>query len=373
MRIERIELYHIKMPLVAPFQTSGWTEVDRAVPLVAVYSQGLVGWGECVASQGPWYSYETDETAWLILSEYLIPMVLGQDITDPSQPFQLTRRVRGHNMAKAALEMAIWDLLGQAQGVSLAQMLGGVRDCVEVGVSVGIQPSIQATLQTIQGYLDMGYRRIKIKIKPGWDVEVVRAIRREFGDIRLQVDANSAYRLDEALPVFKAMDAQGLLLIEQPLGEDDILDHAKLQPHLHTPLCLDESIHTLDHARWALEVGACRVINIKQGRVGGLWVSRQIHDLCQAQGIPVWCGGMLETGIGRAANVALASLPNFRLPGDISASDRYYHEDLIDPPFRLNPDSTLTVPTGPGLGVRPVPERLAKVTLRRAEFCASRG
>lgn len=368
MRIERIELYHIHMSLVAPFQTSRWIETERAVPLVAVYSEGLVGWGECVASNGPWYSYETDETAWLILSQYLIPMVLGQDITDPGQPSRLTARVRGHNMAKAGLEMAIWDLLAQAQGVSLSRLLGGDRDRVDVGVSVGIQPSLAATLATIQGYLDAGYRRIKIKIKPGWDVEVVRAIRREFGDIRLQVDANSAYRLEDAVPAFQAMDDQGLLLIEQPLGEDDILDHAKLQPQLRTPLCLDESIHTLDHARWALETGACRVINIKPGRVGGLWVSRNIHDLCQAQGVPVWCGGMLETGIGRAANVALASLPNFRLPGDISASDRYYHEDLIDPPFRLNPDSTLTVPSGPGLGVRPVPARLEKVTLRRAEF-----
>ena len=371
MRIERVELYHINMPLVAPFETSGWVETERAVPLLAVYSEGLVGWGESVASSsgGPWYSYETDETAWLILSKYLIPMVLGEDLADPAETSGRLARVRGHNMAKAALEMALWDLHAKARGVSLSRLLGGVRERVDVGVSVGIQPSIPATVERIGRYLADGYCRIKVKTRPGWDTELVRAIRATFPAIRLQVDANSAYTLAD-LPTLQALDAFDLLLIEQPLGHDDIFDHVQVQRSVRTPVCLDESIHSVDHARAALELGACRIINIKAGRVGGLQESRRIHDLCRARGYAVWCGGMLETNIGRAHNVALASLPGFTLPGDISATARYYAQDIAAPDFVLNPGGTLDVPAGPGIGVEILPERLKAVTLRVETFRA---
>ncbi len=364
MYLERVALRHIQMPLLAPFETSGWVETERSCIIVAVFGGGLIGWGECVAMDGPWYSYETTETAWHILRDFLVPMVLGQDIQHAEDLSAQFERVRGHPMAKAGLEIAIWDWLAKASGVSLAQALGGVRDRVDVGVSVGIQPSLANLVERVERYLIEGYRRIKIKIKPGWDVAAVQALRRAFPELRLQVDANSAYTLAH-VPIFQALDEYNLLLVEQPLGADDLFDHAQLQQQLRTPICLDESIHTPDDARVALSLGSCRVINIKPGRVGGLAASRRIHDLCAAQNIPVWCGGMLETGIGRAANVALASLPNFRLPGDISASARYYAEEVIDPPFVLNPDSTLTVPRGPGIGVHVDERQLDRFTLRR--------
>jgi O-succinylbenzoate synthase len=371
MRIERVDLYHISMPLVAPFETSGWVETERAVPLVAVHAQGLTGWGECTASSsgGPWYSPETDETAWLMLSRYLIPMVLGQDLAGPRETFDRLARVRGHNMAKAALEMAVWDLFAKAEGVSLSALLGGVRARVEVGVSVGIQQSIPATVERIGGYLGDGYRRVKVKTRPGWDVALVRAIRDAYPELRLQVDANSAYSLEE-LPVLQALDDYELLLIEQPLGYDDIYDHIQVQRALRTPVCLDESIHSPDHARAALELGACRIINIKAGRVGGLRESTRIHDLARARGNAVWCGGMLETNVGRAHNVALASLPGFTLPGDISATARYYAADIAGPDFVLNADGTLDVPRGPGIGVEIMAERLQAVTRRREAWTA---
>ncbi|MCL6552878.1 MAG: o-succinylbenzoate synthase, partial [Firmicutes bacterium] len=274
-----------------------------------------------------------------------------------------------HHMAKAAVEAALWDLHARAQGISLAALLGGTRDRVAVGVSLGIEPTVDALLERVEHFLHLGYRRIKIKIKPGWVLEPVEQIRRRFGDIMLQVDANSAFSLDDA-PLLRALDDHHLVLIEQPLEEDDIVDHAKLQAQLRTPICLDESIVHARAARAALELGACRVINIKQARVGGLTEAVAIHDLCQARGVPVWCGGMLETGPGRAANLALASLPNFTLPGDISASDRYFQEDLIDPPVVLNADGTITVPTGAGLGVHVVPERVARYAVRHARLAA---
>jgi O-succinylbenzoate synthase len=275
--------------------------------------------------------------------------------------------VRGHNMAKAALEQAAWDVLAQAQNVPLSKLLGGTRSEVNVGVSVGIHPTTAALLDRIERYLADGYKRIKIKIKPGWDLEVVRQVRARWPKVWLQVDANSAYTLaDQTL--FEAMDEFKLLLIEQPLGHDDIYEHSLLQAHLDTPICLDESILSAAHARAALALKACRVINIKVGRVGGLAEAKHIHDLCKKQNIPVWCGGMLETGIGRAANVAIASLPGFTLPGDISASARYYAQDLVEPPFVLNTDSTLSVPTGPGLGVQVIESRLKAATLQSKRF-----
>jgi len=370
MRIEQIELRHIRMPWVHPFETSFGRETHYEGVIAAVSGEGLTGWGECPAGSGPWYSYETAQTAWHVMRDFLVPLVLGQEAEEAEEVAPLMARVRGHNMAKAGIEMACWDLLARTRGVSLSQYLGGTRDRVKVGVSVGIQESLEALVARVGSFLDEGYPRIKIKIKPGWDVEAVKAVRAEFGDILLQVDANSAYTLDD-LPMLKALDGYELLLIEQPLGYDDLYDHAKVQRELETPVCLDESIHSPDHARWALELGSCQVINIKPARVGGLRASKCIHDLCQESGVPVWCGGMLETGIGRATNVALASLPNFGLPGDISATARYYAHDIAQPPFELNADGTLTVPTGPGIGVEMDVERLEQVTLRHEVFTSN--
>jgi len=369
MKIEQIELRQVMMRLVAPFETSFGVEQDRACIIVTMRAGGLTGHGECVAATEPGYSYETTTTAWHILRDFLVPAVLGQELTVIPGLIARYRRVRGNPLAKAGLEMAAWDVLGQAQNKSLAKMFGGVRERVEVGVSVGIQPTTEALVARVERFIAEGYARIKIKIKPGRDVADARAVRAAFPDVRLQVDANSAYQLADA-PLFQQMDDLNLLLIEQPLAEDDIYDHSKLQPQIKTPICLDESILSADHARAAIELGACRIINIKAGRVSGLLEAIKIHDLCRERGVPVWCGGMLETNIGRASNVALATLPEFTLPGDISASARYYAEDIADPPFVLNPDSTLGVPTAPGLGIKVNQKNLERFTVRREAFDA---
>jgi O-succinylbenzoate synthase len=361
--LERIELHHIALPLVHPFETSFGRESTRPCVLVSVHSGGLTGWGECTAGSGPWYSSETFETAWYVLREFLVPLLLGQSLGTAEAVAACFERVRGHQMAKAALENAVWDLLAQAQGVPLRVLLGGQREQVEVGVSVGIEPTPEALLEQVAAFVAAGYGRVKLKIKPGWDIAPVRAVRERWPDLLLQVDANAAYTLAH-MPIFQELDQMGLLLIEQPLHHEDMVDHARLQAQLSTPLCLDESIHGPEHARWALDLGACRIINIKVGRVGGLSAARQIHDLCAARDVPVWCGGMLETNIGRAANVALATLPNMRLPGDISASARYYRQDIAAPNFELQPGSLMGVFAGPGLGVRVLPEQLAAVRLR---------
>lgn len=350
MKIDRVELMQFGLRLSRPFTTSFGTTLERPCLIVAVQSEGCTGYGECVAFDGPWYSYETVTTAWHVLRDFLIPALLDIDVEDPTAVWDRFAPVRGHNMAKAALEMACWDLAARVRDVSLSHLLGGTRERVPVGVSVGIEASPEALVRTVAGYLEDGYGRIKLKIAPGSDDRYVMAVRRAFPPTLLQVDANSAYTLEDA-PVFREMDSLGLLLIEQPLGPDDIIDHASLQRELSTPICLDESIHSPEDAHHALDLGSCRVINIKAGRVGGHRQSRAIHDLCLARGIPVWCGGMLETNIGRAHNVALASLPGFSLPGDISASARYYQQDIAQPGFTLNDDSTLTVPSGPGIGV----------------------
>ncbi len=362
MRIEAIELRRIKLPYRSPFETSGWREEANHSVIVTLHSEGAIGWGEAPVGAGPWYNEETQATAWVMMREILAPMLLGRDLSRPEEVDAIFARVRGNRMARAGLEFAAWDLFGRARGESLSTMLGGTRQRVEVGVSVGVQPSIEALLEVVEGYVSAGYQRVKLKIKPGWDVEPTRAVRERWPDLRLQVDANSIYTLDQA-PQLAKLDEFELLLIEQPLAHDDIIDHAKLQRQLRTPICLDESIVSPDHARWAIELRACGVINIKPSRVGGFTAARQIHDMAQAAGIPVWCGGMLETGIGRAANVGLASLPNFSLPGDISANDRYFHQDIVTNPFTLNPDSTLTVPTGPGSGAEVDLERLQAVTV----------
>jgi len=367
LRIDRIELFHMSMTLTQPFETSFGVEHERPCILVRLEGGGAVGWGECVAGSGPWYTYETVRTAWHVLAEFLVPPVLGVELDGPASVADRLRRVRGHPMAKAGLEMACWDLAANQAGVSLAHLLGGARERVEVGVSIGIQPTIDALIERIHDFVAQGYRRVKIKIKPGWDVAVTRTVRETFPALRLQVDANSAYQPGD-VGLFEAIDDLDLLLIEQPLDHDDIFDHAALQRALRTPICLDESIGSVDDARAALELGSCRNINIKPGRVGGHTASKRIHDLCLARGIPVWHGGMLETGIGRAHNIALASLPGFVLPGDISASDRYYHADIVDPPFVLNDDSTISVPTGPGLGVIVAEDHIRRRALQTSQF-----
>jgi O-succinylbenzoate synthase len=366
MKIDHIKLYHLRMPLRTPFETSFGRSTHRDCVILQAFAGDLVGFGECVADAIPGYSSETVGTAWHILSEFLIPAVLDHEVASAAELQALLASTRGHRMAKAGLEMAFWDLLGKSTGKSLRELLGGERKQVEVGVSVGLQASPPALVETVSAYLAQGYGRIKIKIKPGRDVADARVVREAFPQVRLQVDANSAYTLESAAALLP-LDELGLLLIEQPLDEDDIWDHSRLQPQFQTPLCLDESILSARHARQALEMKACRVINIKAGRVGGLYEACKIHDLCFLQGVPVWCGGMLETGVGRASNLALASLPGFSLPGDISASARYYLEDITRETFDLNPGSTIDVPSKPGLGVDVNLDVMKKYTLKELD------
>ena len=368
MKIERIELHHISQQLVHPFRTSFGTQIERSCILVAVYSEGLIGWGEAVASTDPGYSYETVTTSWHILNDYLVPACIGLDITTPQDATHHFKKVRGHQMAKASLENAIWDLLAKAEGVPLSQKLGGVRDRVEVGVSIGIQPTLQALLDRIDSFVDLGYRRIKMKIEPGWEVEPISAVRARHPAIKLMGDANSAFTLDD-VAIFQKLDEYDLLMVEQPLYYDDIYEHSKLQAQIKTAVCLDESIHAPQDARSAIELQACRIINMKVARVGGLTNAIKIHDMSLEAGLEMWCGGMLETGVGRATNVHLATMPNFTLPGDISASARYYAEDIAEPIFELNQeDSTLSVPSGPGIGVEVLMDRVEKVRVRHQVF-----
>lgn len=367
MKISRIDLYHVRMPLVAPFETSFGRIESRDCILIEMFADGLTGYGECAADRDPGYGYETSGTAWHILRDFLVPAVLSAESVGTQEFEDIVSSVKGHNMAKAGLEMALWDIQGKAENHSLAKMLGGVRERVDVGVSVGLQASPDELVRVVEKYVLDGYRRIKIKIKPHRDIEDTRSVRRAFPDLRLQVDANSAYTIDTALSL-QPLDELGLLLIEQPLSEDDLWDHHHLQSQFKTPICLDESILSPRHARQALEMHACRIINIKAGRVGGLTQALAIHNICLARGIPVWCGGMLETGVGRAANLALASLPGFSLPGDISATARYYQQDITQEIFHLNPDSTMDVPNRPGLGVSLDQKALSQFTIAHLEL-----
>jgi O-succinylbenzoate synthase len=369
MKIESLKLYHICLPLVTPFATSFGSIDHKECILVELHTGGLTGYGESAVERDPGYNYETTGTAWHILKDFVAPLILGQDVLDAADFQRRVRGIRGHHLAKAGVEMALWDLLGKRDVVSVKEMLGGERDKVEVGVSIGIQESAVELVRTAEAYVAQGYNRLKIKIKPGRDVEDASAVRKAFPDIRLQVDANSAYSLETA-EALKPLDELGLLLIEQPLFEDDIWDHRKLQAQLKTPLCLDESVVSPRHARYAIEMEACRIINIKPGRVGGLSQGMEIHAMCRAENMPVWCGGMLETGVGRASNLAIASLPGFSLPGDISASDRYFSRDITYERFTLNPDSTIDVPAGPGLGVTMDEEALRQFTLAKLEITA---
>jgi O-succinylbenzoate synthase len=350
MKIESITLHHISMPLVSAFETSFGRETNRECVIIEIQSEGLTGYGECVAARDPGYSYETAQTSIHVIKDFISGLIKGKDIKNANDFQKRVEGIRGHHLAKAGVEMAIWDLLGKRENKSLRELFGGVRDKVEVGVSIGIQASKEILVKTTQDYVNQGYARVKIKIKPGRDVEDAQAVRKHFPNLRLQVDANSAYSMEDA-NTLKPLDDLNLLLIEQPLFEDDIWDHHKFQAEFKTPICLDESIITPRHARYAIEMKACKIINIKAGRLGGLSQAIQTHDICKENNIPVWCGGMLETGIGRASNLALATLPNFILPADVSASNRYYKKDITHESFVLNSDSTIDVPTNAGLGV----------------------
>ncbi len=366
MKIDRVELHEIRMELREPFAISSGVSHHRRVLLVALHSGGITAWGECVAGETPAYSYETTETAWSILTGLILPRVPGSVMETPADLLPIFEGIRGHPMAKAAVEMAAWDLQAKAGGDSLASLVGGVRDSVTVGVSIGLQRTDDALHRKVADYIEEGYARIKVKIKPGRDVSMLRALRDRFPDVPLMADANSAYSLDD-LPRLKELDKLELMMIEQPLAHDDYRDHARLQGELETPICLDESIRSVRDAALALELGACRIINIKPGRVGGLSSAKAIHDLCVEHEMPVWCGGMLESGVGRAHNVALAALPGFTLPGDISASRRYWSEDIVTPEFVLDA-GTVSVPSGPGIGVEVREDLLDAWAVRRADF-----
>jgi len=367
VKIEKIELFLCRLPLVHFFETSFGRSYDRTFVLVRVQGAALgdkqEGWGESVAEANPYYSSETTETVWHITEGFIAPLLLGQTFDHPREVYPALRRIRGHNMAKAGVEMAIWDLYAKLRGQPLSKILGGTRERIASGVSIGIQDSLDQLMEKIETELAAGYQRIKIKIKPGWDIDAVERVRARFGDIPLQVDANAAYSLNDSA-LLARLDPFKLLLVEQPLDYDDVMDHAVLQTRITTPVCLDESIHTVRIARDAIDAKACKIINIKPGRVGGHQASIELHDLCASHDIPVWHGGMLESGIGRAHNIHLASLPNFRLPGDIAASKRYYQPDLIDPPIDIAADGTIAVPTAPGIGVNIVRERIDQATLR---------
>jgi O-succinylbenzoate synthase len=367
MKIKRVQIREIRMPLVHFFETSFGRTTTRRIVLVRVEAEGLTGWGEVTCGEAPFYSHETPETAWHILRDFLIPWSLERDWNSPVDIAVRFRPIRGHNMAKAALENALWEIEAQQKGVSLSKLLGGTLDEIPCGVSIGIQNSVDELLEKIRAEIDAGYQRIKIKIKPGWDVEVLDRVRHEFPRVPLMADANSAYTLAD-LPRLKLLDRFYLMMVEQPLGWDDILDHAKLQRELSTPICLDESIHSAEDARKAIEAGACKIINVKLGRVGGFAEARRVHDACRARRVPVWCGGMLESGIGRAHNIALSTLPGFTLPGDVSASRRYWAEDIIDPEVAVTKAGTIRVPEAPGRGFETIMERIEKATARKESF-----
>jgi O-succinylbenzoate synthase len=370
VRIEEIDVRHVTMPLITPLTTSFGTEIARQCMIVRISGEGCDGWGECVAGEGPWYSYETLDTAWHVIKSFIAPLVIGQDVPDAANLWRRLARIRGHRMAIAAVEQALWDLNARASRTPLSTVLGGTRSQTPSGVSIGIKENPARLVEVVADHVEQGYQRIKLKIAPGRDLPFVSAVRERFPDILLSVDANSAYTLADSEHLQK-LDAFNLLMIEQPLGEEDIVDHATLQQQLKTSICLDEAICTPDDARHAIQLGSCRIINIKPGRVGGLLRSKQIHDICQAAGVPVWCGGMLETNIGRATNVCLASLPNFKLPSDISASARYFHEDIAGPSFVLNGNGTMTVRDTPGIGVEIDHAALDRVTQWRERLTAT--
>lgn len=349
MKLVEVTLRHLQMEMKSPFSTSfGTFQTKDFILLEARDEQGTVGYGESVAFSSPWYNEETFKTNWHMLEDFLIPMLLGKELQHPDEVSDLFSAIRKNNMAKSTIEGAVWDIYAQQTNQSLAQALGGTKDQIDVGISIGIQDSVEELIEVVRGYVEEGYKRIKVKIKPGWDMDVMRHLREAFPDVAIMADANSAYRLED-VELLKQLDAFDLTMVEQPLASDDIIDHATLQKQLSTPICLDESIHSLEDARKAVELGSTKIINIKIGRVGGLTEAKRIHDYCMEKGIPVWCGGMLEAGIGRAHNVALTTLPNFILPGDTAGSSRYWEKDIITPEVTVD-HGVIHVPQQAGIG-----------------------
>lgn len=369
MIISSIELREIRLPLIHFFETSFGRTTERRILLVRLTDpDGAEGWGECTAGEGPFYCEEWIETAWPTIKAFLAPMVIGQNVA-AAATWELMSSVRGNRMAKAAVETACWDLESRRLNLPLWKHLGGTRREISCGVSIGIQDTPAALIEKIEKELNAGYQRIKIKIKPGWDLDIVRQVRQRFPDIRLMGDANSAYTLADT-PLFKELDEFNLMMIEQPLAHDDVFDHAALQQQIATPVCLDESIHSSEDAKHALELQACRIINVKLGRVGGHTQANQVEKVCRDSSIPIWCGGMLESGIGRAHNIAMSTLEGFTLPGDVSASSRYWDEDIIDPPVTVSPSGTITAPEGPGIGFEVNVDRIEKLTVRKEVISA---
>lgn len=349
-KIDRVTLHHLRMPLVHFFETSFGRTYTREIILVEVVSEGVSGWGEVTCGEHPYYNEEWTEGAWLLLKNYIAPASLGRTFESASDASQPTRGMKGHQMARGGFEVACWDLEARLKGIPLWKLIGGgARREIPCGVSIGIQDSVPQLIEKIRKELEAGYQRIKIKIKPGWDVDVVREVRREFPSILLMGDANSAYTLND-IEHLKRLDEFNLMMLEQPLSHDEIIDHVKLQAALKTPICLDECIRTAHHAEQALRMDAGRIINIKLGRVGGFAEAKRVHDVCLARGVPVWCGGMLESGVGRAHNIALATLPNFTLPGDVSASKRYWKQDVISPWVEVTPRGTIAIRDDAGFG-----------------------
>lgn len=368
MRIERIELREIRLPLVHFFETSFGRTYERRILLARVVdTDGAEGWGECTTGEGPFYCEEWTESAWDVIREWLAPMVIGKDAERASDVWDLMKTARGNRMAKATIETACWDLEAKRAGVPLWKHLGGVREKIPCGVSIGIQDTPEQLIEKILKELNAGYRRIKIKIKPGWDLKIVELVRKNFPDIKLMGDANSAYTLADA-PLFRAMDEFNLMMFEQPLAYDDMFDHAELQRQVKTPICLDEAIRSNDDARKAIALKSCRIINVKLGRVGGHAEAKRVEKVCRESGVPVWCGGMLESGIGRAHNIAMATLEGFTLPGDVSASSRYWKEDIIEPAVTVNERGEIAAPNAPGIGFEIKRELIERVTVRREEI-----
>jgi len=369
MKINKVVLRKMRQPLKHGFQTSFADMKDKAFTVVELYTaDGYMTYSECSAIEHPWYNEETRDGAFEVIKRYLIPALFDMNrIEHPEEFYEATNWIRRNKMARAAIDCGLWSLYAQERGLSLAAAIGGTRSTVEVGVSLGIQPTPDDLCRTIEGYLEAGYRRIKCKIKPNYDLDYIKQVRREFGDIMLMADANSAYTLDQ-IETFKALDEYNLLMIEQPLASDDIVDHRHLQQAIHTPICLDESIDSVEDARKAIELGSCKTINIKLARVGGITEAKKIHDLCAAHNIPVWSGGMLDTGIARAYNLAIASLPNYSLPHDIPDAERYWAVDLVRDTVKVGANSSLTVPTSIGLGMSVASERVEQFTEERVEF-----
>ncbi len=363
MKIESITARELRMHLKEPFETSSSITRERRILLLEVRSSGLSGWGEITVDEEPYYNSETTDTAWHILRDFIVPLALGKTVETAQETGALMHRIRGHEMARAGLENALWDIESQQKGIPLHRLLGGTQTEIPCGVSLGIQPVVGLVIAKIEHELAAGYQRIKLKIKPGNDVRMVKEVRKIFPDVKLIVDANSAYTLEDA-DLLREFDSCNLLMIEQPLAWDEVYQHAKLQAQIQTPICLDECIHNARHACAAIELGACKVINVKLGRVGGHSEAKRVHDVCRERAIPVWCGGMLESGVGRVHNIAMSTLPGFTLPGDVSASKRYWDEDIIEPEVEVTPRGTIKAPESPGLGYSVRRDRIERLTVR---------